>query len=972
MTIHGFELVRETTITELNTQAKLFRHARTGAELLSLENDDENKVFGVTFLTPVSDSTGVPHIMEHSVLCGSRKYPVKEPFIELAKGSLKTFLNAFTYPDRTCYPVASTNTADFYNLTDVYLDAVFYPTIGPKHLQQEGWHYEVNSPNDPLTFKGVVFNEMKGAYSAPDRIVHEYAQQSIFPDTTYRYSSGGDPKHIPDLTYDQFKRYHETFYHPSNALIYFYGDDDPSERLRRVDEYLRDFEQRRVDAVVALQPRFDEPQRFVHPYAVGPGTDLSKKSMILVNWLIGETIDPEVSLAYDILDHVLTGTLASPLRKALIDSGLGEELLGGGLNDGLRQAYFSIGLKGVAPDDVDKVEDLVLRTLAELAQNGLDRETIEASINTAEFHLRENNTGHFPRGLSLMLRSLSTWLYGGDPVAPLAFEKPLAALKERIATDNRYLENMINTLFLENHHRTTVISHPDPELAARDEEAEKNRLAEIRAAMSPQQIQELVALNQQLKESQEAPDSPEALATIPRLAIEDLDRQEKTIPCEVLDRDGTTVLYHDLFTNGIVYLDVGFDLHAIPQDLLPYVPLFARALLEVGTAREDIVKLTQRIGRSTGGIHPDVYLSTMHDAPEATAWLFLRGKAMLSQADELLAILRDIAMTARLDNRERFRQMVLEHKARQEASLIPNGSGVVGARLGAHFGEAAWIGEQLHGISNLFFVRQLARTVENDWPRVQAALEQIRQTLVNRNGMVCNVTLDSVGWQSFAPRLDAFLAEFPRVTAQRAVWTPEPLPAFEGLVLPGKVNYVGKAARLDDTVFRYRGSAEVINRFLSRTWLWDQVRVKGGAYGVSGRYNRRTGVFAYTSYRDPNLLNTLSVYDESARFLREVSLDQGELTKAIIGTISDIDAYLLPDAKGRVSLDRYLTREPDAFRQRVRDEVLSTTVADFRAFADALDVVKESGHVVVLGSPAAVEEANRERPGFLTVKDLGL
>jgi Zn-dependent M16 (insulinase) family peptidase len=694
--------------------------------------------------------------------------------------------------------------------------------------------------------------------------------------------------------------------------------------------------------------------------------------MILVNWLIGETTDPEVSLGYDILDHVLTGTLASPLRKALIDSGLGEELLGGGLNDGLRQAYFSIGLKGVATDDVDKVEDVILRTLADLAQNGIDRDTVEASLNTAEFRLRENNTGHFPRGLSLMLRSLGSWLYGADPVAPLAFEAPLAAIKERIATDDRYLESMIDRLFLKNGHRTTVILHPDPDLASREEEAEKARLAQARAAMSPRQIQELVGLNERLKLRQETPDSPEALATIPRLALEDLDRQEKTIPREVLERAGTNVLYHDLFTNGIVYLDVGFDLHVLPRELLPYVPLFARALLEVGTTREDVVKLTQRIGRSTGGIHPDVHLSTLHDGRQATAWLFLRGKAMLSQADELLAILRDIITSARLDNRERFRQMVLEQKARQEASLVPGGSGVVGARLGAHFGEAAWVGEQLHGISNLFFVRQLARAVDDDWPRVQAALEQIRQMLVNRGGMICNVTLDAAGWQSFAPRLDAFLADLPSVPAQAAVWSPEPLPSFEGLVMPGKVNYVGKAASLYDAGYRYDGSAEVIGRFLSRTWLWDQVRVKGGAYGISGRLNHRTGVFAYVSYRDPNLLDTLSVYDQSARFLREVALDQGEVTKAIIGAISDIDPYMLPDAKGRVSLDRYLSGEPDAFRQRVRDEVLSTTVEDFRAFADALDAVKDLGHVVVLGSPAAVEGANRERPGFLTVTDLGL
>jgi hypothetical protein len=429
--IHGFELIRQQEIPELKTKASLFRHLKTGAELLSLENDDENKVFGITFRTPPADSTGVAHIMEHSVLCGSRKYPVKEPFVELIKGSLHTFVNAFTYPDKTCYPVASTNLQDFYNLIDVYLDAVFYPRLTPYTLQQEGWHYEIEKLDDPLAFKGVVFNEMKGAYSSPDRVLGEHSQHSIFPDNTYSVESGGHPKHIPDLTFEQFMAFHQTYYHPSNSYIFFYGDDKPEERLRMVDEYLQHFERAKIASEISLQPRFDQPRRFAHRYAAGAEADLGKKGMVTVNWLLTETTDREINLAIKTLAHILVGTPASPLHKALIDSGLGEDVTGG-LESELRQMYFSTGLKGIAVADADKVESLIFDTLRKLADGGIDPQTIEASLNTIEFSLRENNTGSFPRGLALMLRALTNWLYGSDPLTPLAFETPLAAIKAHV------------------------------------------------------------------------------------------------------------------------------------------------------------------------------------------------------------------------------------------------------------------------------------------------------------------------------------------------------------------------------------------------------------------------------------------------------------------------------------------------------------------------------------------------------------
>lgn len=972
MPTYGFELVREAEIPELNTRARLYRHLQTDASLLSLENQDENKSFGIAFRTPVSDSTGVTHILEHSVLGGSAKYPVKEPFVELIKGSLKTFINAFTYPDRTVYPVASTNRQDFYNLVDVYLDAVFHPLLTPEHLQQEGWHFEIDE-SGALIFSGIVFNEMKGAYSSPERRLYEAAEKSVFPDTTYRHESGGHPVHIPDLTYESFKSYYESHYNPTNAFIVFSGDDDPGERLRLLDRYLGAYPRIEPNAAIPLQPRFTAPRRVEASYPIGPEVDPTKKGMVAVSWLLDEVTDQEKVFAWNVLEHLLAGTQASPLRRTLIDSGLGEDLVATGLEEGLRQMVFSVGLKGIAPDSAERVEEIALQTLGELAQRGFDPELVEGALNTIEFRLREFNTGGFPRGLSMMLQALQGWMYGVDPIEALAFERPLTALKARLSVGEPVFANLIRDGLLDNPHRVTVVLRPDQHLAEREEAEEKARLAAIQATLTTEDVTRIQETTRRLHQRQEAPDSAEALATIPRLTLADLERPVKIVPRETAEREGVTVLVHDLPTNGIAYLDVGFDLRRLPGALLPYVPLFGRALLEMGTVREDFLSLSRRIGRETGGLRPETYISTVVDSREATAWLFLRGKATVERADRLLEILRDVVNLVKLDNRERFKQMVLEHKARLESALIPGGNGFVRTRLGAHYDEAGWVREQMGGFGQLFFIRELAQLVDEDWPHVLHALEEIRSNLLSRDAALANVTVDAKGWEKIASPFDSFLGGLRSGAAPRRHWEPEAYPANEGLTLPAPVNYVGKGASLYALGYPIGGSDEVVSRYLTRTWLWDRVRVKGGAYGVSASLDRRSGLLAYTSYRDPNLRGTLETYDESGRFLRDLVLDPDELIKAIIGTISDMDPHLLPDAKGWVSLDRYLAHVTDDDRQKIRDEVLTTTAAHFRAFADLLDAVKERADVVVLGGPSAIESANQERGGaWLTVSNVGV
>lgn len=966
-TIHGFELVQEEEIVELNTKAQLFRHVKSGAELLSLQNDDENKVFGIAFRTPPPDSTGVPHIMEHAVLGGSRKYRVKEPFVELVKGSLNTFVNAMTSSDKTTYPVASQNLQDFYNLVDVYLDAVFYPLLTPYHLQQEGWHYELEDVDAPLLYKGIVFNEMKGAYSSPDDLLYRRSQQSLFPGNAYGLDSGGDPKVMPDLTYEQFKAFHKTYYHPSNARILFYGDDPPQKRLRILNEYLKDFEKAEIDSTIALHPLFSEPRRFTYSYGVDSEADTGKKGYVQMNWLLPENDAQALTMALSILSYALVSSSASPLRKALIDSGLGEDVTGGGLSTAARQMTFSVGLKGIATADVAKVETLTLDTLQKLAAEGFEKEMVEAAVNTIEFRLRENNTGRYPRGLVLMFSALSTWLYDGDPFAPLAYEAPLTAVKTRLQEDPGYLQELLRAHLLQNPHRTTVVLEPDPELDRREEAAEKEKLAQIRAGMSRQERQAIVDNTRELKRRQETPDSPAALATLPRLTLDDLDKENKLIPLAVSTAHDSQILYHDLFTNGIVYLDLGFNLQVLPQELLPYVPLFGTSLLQMGTEEEDYVKLLQRIGRKTGGISTARFISTIRDRDENSAWFILRGKATADQVHELLAILRDVLLTVKLDNQERFRQLVLRAKAGKEAGLVPGGHSVIHRRLQAHMSTSGWAAEQMGGIDYLFFLRQLAHDVDHNWPGVLQKLEEVRHLLLNRNGMICNVTLDDENWRHVEPQLSDFLTELPHRPVSLAQWKPDPFPAHEGLTIPAQVNYVGKGANLYELGYELDGSIAVITKYLRTTWLWEKVRAQGGAYGAFCAFARQSGILNFVSYRDPNLLDTLTNYDQTADFLRRLELSEDELVKSIIGAISDIDAYQLPDAKGYTSMIRYLLEQSDEERQRFRDEVLSTTTADFKAFADVLHAVTGQGRVVVLGSQDAITAANEKHNGWLQV-----
>eukprot|EP01041_Mallomonas_annulata_P007213 gene7214-14710_t len=704
----SYELIQQGIIREYGANAALYKHKKSGAQVLSVIAPDENKVFGATFRTPPDDSTGIPHILEHSVLCGSRKFPVKEPFVDLMKGSLNTFLNAFTYPDRTCYPVASMNSKDFYNLIHVYLDAVFHPRAihDPQVLQQEGWHYELEDPSQPLLYKGVVYNEMKGVYSSPESLMGRATQNALFPDNTYSVDSGGDPNVIPSLTFEKFKSFHGQYYHPSNSRLYFYGDDDPTKRLELLDEYLSEFNAIPVTSQIATQPKNLNPQKLTLPFPIGP--DQPPKHITTVNWLLNEApLSPVESMALVVLDHLLMGTSASVLRKTLTESGLGESVTGGGLSDELKQYTFGVGMKGVQKENVPKIEALVLSTLSKVVEDGFEEDAIRSSLNSIEFNLREFNTGSFPRGLSLMLGMMSHWIYDREPFEGVRFEEALTALKKDLADGKPVFQNLLKKLIVDNLHRVTVDMTPDQTLEAKNEEEEANRLAIAKAAMTPEQIQDVIETAKILKAAQEREDTPEARASIPTLGLDDIDRAAREIPSTQVEATagGATLLLTPVQSNGILYADIGFDFSDIAVEDLPVLSLLSRMLTESGTATLDEVALSRRIGSDTGGVsvsyQTEVKLASgrVSNPNDVITLLIVRGKATVDKLGSLFSIVEDVLLSANLGNQKRAVEILRESKARRESSVVTSGHTFGATRLAAQYSLLGYIGEVMGGVT---------------------------------------------------------------------------------------------------------------------------------------------------------------------------------------------------------------------------------------------------------------------------------
>ena len=957
MIVKGFELMGEQSSPELDCNAKYYMHCQSGAKVISVEAEDRNKVFGIVLRTPVADSKGLPHILEHAVLCGSRKYPVKKPFLELLRGSLYTFLNAFTGLDHTTYPVASLNLKSFYNLADVYWDAVFHPLLTRETFDQEGWRYELAADNE-LAYAGVVFNEMKGAQSSPLSQLMRQSRASLFEDHPYAHDSGGLPQEIPDLEFNELRRYHAAHYHPSNAIVFFYGDDDPASRLEFVAQKLAGVQYQAPSSTRVNPLPLREIQRHLEiPFAPMEGTE--DKGHITCNWLLPAIDQVDERLRLGLLSHCLIGSPSAPLYKALIDSNLGSDVISsGGFSSSLCQFVFTVGLESVAPPHFSEVRTLIEDTLADISSRGFDQDLVDAVLNTTEFSFREYSNQSFPKGLFLLMGATPGLLYGkrlggGREGALEAFMQA----KQRVLADSRYLTDPILKYLPVTGHRTTVTMVPDAQAEERAGQREAARLRAHLNTLEPQARAEMTARNQWLQEYQMQPDSPEALATIPMLARSDLQIDSPEYPCELQECEGLPCYTHDINTNGIVYVKLLFDLHVLPAEYLPYLELFAEALRQTGTDKEDFVTFSRRISRLTGGIAVSDLVLHRYDTPASAAYLKVGGKCLASQMPDMALLLGEVLTRARLDNKARMEQLVRQSHASMEAALIPAGHSLVGTRLGSEASEADWLDEITSGVTHLLFLRDLAQNFEQRWPVMQEILEDMRHRLLRTGNMLIDITCTSLEQAAFTQFMPSLLARMPDGNPTSLDWPMASAPASEALIVPAAVHYVGRSYDLGSTGFEFHGSVNVATRLINTTWLWGSVREQGGAYGCFSNFSRFSSRFSFVSYRDPEVGNTLDIYDRTADFLRQVNLDQRELDKLVIGTFGDLDQDLQPRAQGEVALQRVLVGSTRDLRLRLRQEILDTSSSDMTRLADYLAAGQDAVRTVVLGSETGIQEA---------------
>ena len=953
--LNGFRLKNASEVEEIGAKTYEFEHVKTSARLFYVDTADDNKVFYIGFRTPPKDDTGVAHIVEHSVLCGSKKYPLKEPFVELVKGSLNTFLNAMTYPDKTVYPVASRNAKDFRNLQDVYLDAVFNPAMltTPEILMQEGWHYEIADADAPLTYSGVVYNEMKGALSSPDDILGSKLQHETFPDNCYGYQSGGDPEAIPSLTQEDFAAFHQKFYHPSNSFIYLYGDVDIAEQLAYLDrEYLSKFDRIEVDSAIDFHPAFDEMKRVAEVYPIGEDESAAEKSFLSLNLVVGDTLDTRTNLALEVLTHALFSSPAAPVRKALIDSGLGKDV-DAGLEDDLRQPTFTITMTGSEIDRVEKFYKLLTDELQKLVDGGIDKTLLQASINLMEFKLREADFGLAPKGLIYGLRLLKTWLYGGDPNAYLRYEDDLAAIKR--GHDEGLFEGVVQKYFLDNPHKVLMTLAPDKTFAKKRDAAQAAKLAEVKATLTPAQIQEIISTTQKLKLRQQTPDAPEALKTIPILKREDLRKEAEHLPLQFRDLDGTKILFSNLDTHGIIYLTFYFDALKVPQDKLFHAYLLTSLLGNVDTKRHSYEELAILTNLNIGGFGSTLRADSENRLPHSFApRLRVFVKALKSKLLEMTDILAEIFNETTFDNKKRIRELIEQDQIGFELNLQNMATTIISAQLAAYQTKTGAYNAAAYLPYNKF-LKDLLADFDNKFEQLVDDLRDVQDRLINRNGLIVSVTATEELYKEFTPHLSGLLKSLTIDEFKREHYSFPCKPRNEGLYSQSRVQYVGKGANFIEIGHEYTGALNVLETILRYEYFWTKIRVQGGAYGAFASFNRNGALF-FGSYRDPNLAKTLETFDGTADFLKAFDVSEREMDKYIIGTLSKIDKPLTPSIKGQLAADFCLRNITLADRQKSRNEILSTRQEDIRGLSKLVADCMNQNCLCVFGNEAVLKE----------------
>lgn len=966
----AYELKDKQELTELKSTGYLLEHKRTRARIVLIENDDENKVFSIGFRTPPKDSTGVAHIVEHTVLCGSREFPLKDPFVELAKGSLNTFLNAMTYPDKTVYPVASCNAKDFQNLMHVYLDAVFYPNIykEEKIFRQEGWHYELDDLDAPLKYNGVVYNEMKGVFSSPDQLLYRNIQHSLFPDTAYGVESGGDPDTIPDLTYEDYLDFHRRYYHPSNSYIYLYGDMDMEEKLGWLDDkYLSDFEYLQVDSEIGKQKFFDGMKEKYGFYSATEGEDTEGKAYFSYNVLTGESLDRELYRVLRVLEHVLVESEGAPLKQALLDAGIGSEIKST-YEGSIRQMYFSIIAKNVRMEQKQKFLDIIRNTLTDLVRDGLNERSLRAAINAMEFQYREADYGSYPKGLIYGLQIFDSWLYDDTkPFIHIHAGDVFEFLKKQVGTG--YYENVIQKYFLDNSHTTFVSVQPKIGLTAQMDKEEAERLEKYRASLSEEEKEGIIRATKELKAYQEKPDDPEALSCIPLLAREDITKETRAFHNEEKEMAGYPALHHDIFTNGINYIRLSFDILDL-KEYAPYVVLLADLIGYVDTDQHDKLELGNEILLHAGGTYFSTATYERRGSTDYSMCLEAEAKVLYPETGKILELFGEMMLTSHLNDEKRLREVIGELRSYKLMSLQSAGHSTAAWRAMSYLKERCYYVEQMKGISYYDFLCDLEDHFDERKDNLITVLQALAECIFTKERLRICVTADGEGYDVLEREIGRLLDPLPRhrdVLIPEPAWQLPPVEANEGFRTAGKVQYVARAGQFSDKGIPYSGAFKVVKTILGYDYLWNEVRVKGGAYGVKCAF-MDSGIGFVTSFRDPNLEATDQVYEGIPAYLRNYEADERDMMKYIIGTISDLDIPLTPRDQGDRSYAAYMTGTIQEDKQRERDEVLATDPAKVREAAAMMEAVLSDGKICALGSEEKIEQSQELFEHIRTLK----
>lgn len=961
MTIHDlaeYEILDEHRVEDVQSDGFILRHKKSGARIAILSNNDDNKVFYIGFRTPPEDETGVPHIIEHTTLCGSKKFPVKDPFIELAKGSLNTFLNAMTYPDKTVYPIASCNDQDFKNLMDVYLDAVFNPNITKYEeiFKQEGWHYELTGKDDELKINGVVYNEMKGAYSSPDEVLSSQIYRSLFPDNTYSKDSGGNPEYIPKLTYEAYLDFYHKYYHPSNSYIYLYGDMDVVERLVWLDkEYLSLYDYKKVNSEINKQPAFDEIKNVEAQYSITMDDSQENKTYLSYNRVVGDTLDEMLYQAFDVLDYALVSSPGAPVKQALIDAGIGDDVYGS-YDAGILQPVFSFVAKNANASQADEFESIIENTLKEVVKTGINKEALLAGINSSEFKFREADFGQFPKGLLFGLNCLDSWLF--DDMKPFIHLECLGTFaKLRKAVDTDYFEKLIQEYLLDNTHGSSVTVKPKRGLGNEREEALAKELSDYKASLSDEEIKKLIEDTEHLKKYQEEPSSDEDLRKLPMLTRADMKKNAmpfSNIEDELLD---VKVVRHDIESNGIDYISFLFDAGDFAQSELGYLGFFTNALGLVSTEKYSYTDLANATNIYTGGIstgtasHPDI-----KDRNNFVFKFEVKLKVLEKNLDKALELMEQMLLSSDFTDTKRLGELVAQIKARLQANLSSSGHLVAAMRSMSSFSRYALYQDELKGVAFYRSICRIEKELSESPKSVSDKLAAIAKKLFARNRMLISFTGNNEAYGNAKPSLEKVIAGFDKMSAVGNQAEVHFNTAKEAFIDASQIQYVAKTGDFICEGYEYTGALRLLRIILSYDYLWINVRVKGGAYGCMNTF-LRSGESYFVSYRDPNLSDTLDVYDRIPEYIKSFSPDERDMTKYIIGTFSALDTPMNPEAKGSRSLSAYLEGITYEQIQKERNEILNAQPEDIRRLADLVEAVLKKDSICVIGNENMIKES---------------